>query len=58
LWKLRYRQLLELHQACLSKVELEQHMGTELQWHLGLHLNFRFKLTRKILYQQTQMINN
>jgi hypothetical protein len=35
LWKLRYRQLLELHQACLSKVELEQHKGTELQWHLG-----------------------
>jgi hypothetical protein len=24
---------------------------------LGWHLNFRFKLTRKILYQQTQMIN-
>jgi hypothetical protein len=35
LWKLRYQQLLELHQACLSKVELEKHKGTELQWHLG-----------------------
>jgi len=31
LWKLQYRQPQEPHQACPSKVELEQHKGTELQ---------------------------